>query len=115
MVYFYESYKYRPPMFNPDGTLSKQAIFKRKKLALEEVSEKWVAHKIRELALFRIYCDTGRSRGERHQADVELRICERKLAYWERHPAFDLSHAMRQEKWLLARQLSSYEKLLALI
>lgn len=41
---------------------------------------------------------------ERYQANQELAICKRKMAYWERQPHFNKEEALRQRALLHKRQ-----------
>lgn len=55
------------------------------------VMKTWQTHLENRSYLFFMY--TKGTYAEKQQASKELEICDRKLAFWERHPAFDISKA----------------------
>lgn len=59
----------------------------------ESVMGAWRQH-VDNLMYLRFMAASG-TFAERRQAEKELQICGRKLAFWERHPAFDKDGAAR--------------------
>jgi hypothetical protein len=57
----------------------------------DAVMKTWSTHRENRAYLFFLYKNGTMS--EKQQAAKELEICDRKLAFWERHPAFDKAQA----------------------
>lgn len=55
----------------------------------------WAEHYRWQLVLTQVVRDQSRPTVDRRRAEVELRICERKLAHWERHRNWDAQTAAR--------------------
>lgn len=63
----------------------------------EAVMRTWKTHRENRAYLFFLY--KNGTMAEKQQAAKELTICDRKLAFWERHPAFnkDLAGVIAQQ------------------
>jgi hypothetical protein len=51
----------------------------------QDANDSWAKHYEQQIRLTKIMMDPARDRRDKRMANNELVICERKLAYWQRH------------------------------
>ena len=68
----------------------------------QDATAAWAEHYHWQIVLTRIVSDRSRPTDERRSAEGELRVCERKLAWWQRHRNWDAADAARRAQQIKA-------------
>ena len=93
-------YQENQPRKGNDG----RPIFRGRAVPYDEqlANDHWARHYANQLVLTSILRNASQPISVRRQAEVELRMCEKKLAHWTRHKNWDAAVAARDA--LAARQ-----------